>query len=289
MKLVSTTALAKEKEMEATDLFAELKGNGWIYKKDDQWHLTKEGRIAGGDMIYNPKFGEYIVWPLNLNLKQKIDSTKTYSATVIGEQFNVSSQKINKYLFDLGWVEKDKGGWVLTPEGKKNGGHQLEAQNGKPYTIWDENIVTNKHLKRALTIGEGLFEEAEDAAEIKERPDDFRLKYPANQRTSDGHYVRSRAELLIDNFLYQNGIVHAYERKLNIDEPMYCDFYLPLKKVYIEFWGLEENEKYLERKKIKLQLYSKYNFNLIELNDSDIVNLDETLSAKLRKYNIIVD
>src|SRR3989338_5659425 len=129
MKLVSTTALAKEKEMEATDLFAELKGNGWIYKKDDQWHLTKEGRIAGGDMIYNPKFGEYIVWPLNLNLKQKIDSTKTYSATVIGEQFNVSSQKINKYLFDLGWVEKDKGGWVLTPEGKKNGGHQLEAQN----------------------------------------------------------------------------------------------------------------------------------------------------------------
>jgi hypothetical protein len=48
--------------------------------------------------------------------------------------------------------------------------------------------------------------------------------------------VRSRAEVLIDNWLYMQGIVHAYERRLPIEEECYCDFYLP-KGVYIEFWA----------------------------------------------------
>ena len=70
---------------------------------------------------------------------------------------------------------------------------------------------------------------------------------------------------------------------------MYCDFYIPTQKLYVEFWGLEENEKYVERKKKKLELYAKYNLKLIELNNSDIENLDEKLASKLRKHNIIVD
>lgn len=70
---------------------------------------------------------------------------------------------------------------------------------------------------------------------------------------------------------------------------MYCDFYIPSKKVYIGFGGLEENQKYLEREKRKLELYAKYNFNLIELDNSDMENLDERLASKLRKYQIEVD
>ena len=69
---------------------------------------------------------------------------------------------------------------------------------------------------------------------------------------------------------------------------MYCDFYLPEKKIYVEFWGLEENAKYLERKKKKLELYAKYDFTLIELRDADLENLDEVLEAKLRRLGITV-
>jgi len=32
-------------------------------------------------------------------------------------------------------------------------------------------------------------------------------------RTEDGHWVRSKAELIIDNWLYRGRIVHAYERR----------------------------------------------------------------------------
>ena len=189
---------------------------------------------------------------------------------------------------NLDGLKKDKGGWVSTTAGVRNGAKQMEARNGKPYIIWDESILQNKHFIRELKESTG------DAAiqvedQTVETTDDFRVKFPANLRTPDGHYVRSRAELLIDDFLYKNGIVHAYERKLNIDEDMYCDFYIPSEKLYIEYWGLEENVKYAERKKIKQNLYAKYNYKLIELNDEDILNLDERLAAKLRKHNIIVD
>jgi phage antirepressor YoqD-like protein len=286
MKLISTSALAKERELDPKELFGLLKDKGWIYKKDEQWHLTKEGRMAGGDMLNNPKFGDYVAWPSNLNIDQTISAKGTLNATQVAEYFKISNRKANLYFSELGWIEKDKGGWSLTKEGKKNGGHPMEAQNGKPYAIWDDSVLKNTFLIRTISIGEGNYVETKEEIEKVEQKDDFRKKYPAEKRTSDGHYVRSRAEQLIDNFLYQNGIVHAYEKKLNIAEEMYCDFYLREKKIYIEFWGLEENEKYAVRKKEKLELYAKYGFNLIQLNNSDLENLDEVLEAKLRKYGI---
>jgi len=288
MKLISTTALAKERGLETNALFKILTDNKWIYKKDDKWHLTKEGRMAGGDTSYNPKFGEYIVWPINLDFDKKTDYKNTLNASKIGEHFSLSSQKINLYLSELGWIEKSKGGWICTQAGLKYGAIQMEAMNGKPYVVWENDIISNKHLVREIkgATGDNEYQEAEKNIDDS---DDFRKKYPAKLRTPDGHYVRSRAEVMIDDFLYKNGIVHAYERKLNIDEEMYCDFYIPSKKIYIEYWGSEENEKYQERKKIKLELYAKYKFKLIELFDSDIENLDEQFASKLRKYEIIVD
>ncbi|MBK7667311.1 MAG: phage antirepressor KilAC domain-containing protein [Sphingobacteriaceae bacterium] len=289
MKLVSTSALAKERNIDAKELFALLKDKGWIYKKDDQWHLTKEGRMAGGDMLSNPKFGDYVAWPSNINIEQTISAKGTLSATQIGENFKISSQKTNLYLKELGWIEKIKGGWVLTKKVRKMVDTKWRLKTQNLILFGTEAILKNSFLIRTIAIGEGNYIETKEEIEKVEEKDDFRKKYPAAQRTSDGHYVRSRAEQLIDNFLYQHGIVHAYERKLNIEEDMYCDFYLPEKKIYIEFWGLEENEKYAARKKIKQELYAKYNFNLIQLNDSDLENLDEILAAKLRKYNISVD
>lgn len=288
MKFVSTTALAKKNNLEPNDLFKILKEKEWMYKKEGSWILTKNGRIAGGDTKTNPKFGEYVVWPEDLNYNKDVDSGTIVNATKIGEHFHISNRKVNLYLTELGWIEKAKGGWVTTNSGVRNGAKQMEAKNGKPYIVWSESILNNKHFIREIKESDGDAEIQKEEKQ-KESKDDFRVKFPATLRTPDGHYVRSRAELLIDDFLYKNGIVHAYERKLNIDEDMYCDFYIPSQKVYIEYWGLEENEKYAKRKLIKQNIYKKYNIKLVELNDQDIQNLDERLAAKLRKYDIIVD
>jgi hypothetical protein len=288
MKFISTTALAKEREIEPKELFSKLANLGWMHRKDDKWQLTLEGKNAGGEIKKTKDSIEYVAWPSDIKFESKIPSNKALNATQIGSKLNITNRKVNLYLTDLGWIQKDKGGRVITPEGKKNGGIQRTLADGIPFVVWEESILTNQHFIRAKKIAEGeLIEDFQETGVAIS--DDFRLKIPANHRTTDGHYVRSRAEMLIDNFLYYNKIIHAYEKKVNIAEPMFCDFFIPNHNIYIEFWGMEENEKYAERKKHKQELYSKYNFKLIELSDKDLENLDEILATKLRLHNILVD
>lgn len=111
---------------------------------------------------------------------------------------------------------------------------------------------------------------------------DFRRKFPPKFLCSDGHWVRSKAELLIDNWLYTRKppIAHAYERRLPVSEEAYCDFYIPICDCYIEYWGLDTLE-YSARQRRKLELFEKYAFNVIQLVDRDIEELDDRLPEKL--------
>ncbi|MNC77429.1 hypothetical protein D3C75_1293840 [compost metagenome] len=49
---------------------------------------------------------------------------------------------------------------------------------------------------------------------------------------------------------------------------------------------MENDARYNERKKIKLEIYKKYGFNLIEIDDKDILNLDDIFPKKLLKFGI---
>ncbi|MDC8004088.1 hypothetical protein POV27_08485 [Aureisphaera galaxeae] len=290
MKLISTSALAKERGIDSKQLFQDLKSRGWIYKKDDQWNLTKEGKMAGGEMKYNPKYGEYVVWPNNMDLNKEIRSNETLSSTKIGQEFGISAQRTNVILAELGWIEKSNiGGWELTKYGKRNGGFEMEAQNGSPYVIWDKRILQNKSVLNSIdaATGKSYDDSAMNSAKPVYETDEFRKKHEAKYRTQDGHRVRSRAEAMIDDYLYSNGVAHAYERRLpGIDEEVISDFYIPAGKVFIEFWGMEDNEKYKERKKRKLEIYADNNFNLIEMNDKDIEAIDDVLPRKLKKFGV---
>lgn len=128
-----------------------------------------------------------------------------------------------------------------------------------------------------------ILKEYKESEEEREE-NDFRTKFPATFISEDGHRVRSKAEQIIDNWLYHKGIVHAYERRVPIAEEVYCDFFIPLgQKVWIEFWGIDE-EKYSKRKMVKKQFYQKNKKNLIELNDKDIERLDDVMPIKLRPF-----
>jgi hypothetical protein len=192
---------------------------------------------------------------------------------------------------ELGWIEKDIAGWQITKLGKGLGGRQFEHEtSGGTYVLWPDNILTNKNLtsvfKEVTVIEQPLPQTTKEVP--KSTNDNFREKFPATLRTKDGHMVRSRAEVIIDNALYDYKLAHAYERKLPIEEDLYSDFFIPTENVYIEFWGMEDDPKYAERKKVKIEIYKKYDFKLIELNDSDISNLDDYLPKKLLKYGIKV-
>lgn len=113
-----------------------------------------------------------------------------------------------------------------------------------------------------------------------------------NFKCDDGHRVRSKAEVLIDNWLFKNGIVHSYEKRVPLvachevnpsHAEIYCDFYLPKLDAYVEFWGLDTQE-YLARRSAKVDLYCKSNLRLVELEDSDMVDLDTSLALKLKRF-----
>lgn len=112
---------------------------------------------------------------------------------------------------------------------------------------------------------------------------DFRKKYEANFLCADGHYVRSLSEMTIDNWLYHNDILHSYEKKLPVEETLYSDFYIKKSDCYIEFWGMNDDPVYLERKKLKKITYNKYGYKLIDLEFEHLTHLDDILPLKLHE------
>lgn len=304
MEYISTTALAAELDMKSSDLFEKLKSVNWIERKNDKWVLTDLGKMKGGQLRSNPKFGEYIVWPQSIDILTSLlyEKVKLLNATAIGKHFEVSSQRLNLILSELGLIEKDlDGGWVITKMGKQVGGKQFEHEtSGANYVLWPESILEYHRLLEIFgyidfdqdQLNSDYLKKIE-STDLIENKHSFREKFEAKHRTFDGHFVRSKAEMLIDNWLYHNGIVHAYERKLPVEEEAYCDFYIPSgngrpQAVYIEYWGLENDPKYAERKKAKIEIYKNNDLSLIEISDSEILNLDDVLAKKLLQFKITV-
>ncbi|MBI2980350.1 MAG: glycerol kinase [Chloroflexi bacterium] len=298
-KELSTTALAKALKKNAQDVFEQLAHVGLIVRTDNTWQLTATGKLKGGLYREHEKYGTYIVWPESIVVE--LDSTgedvgqKLLTATAIGKIFEVPVTRINLILSELGWITKYIKGWQITELGKRLGGIQSEDKvSGTPYVRWHGSIVNNRILVNSIRESRG-----EVSTHVEDKPQNiapndlqFREKFEAKLRAKDGHYVRSKAEIIIDNWLYDSKITHAYERKLPIEEEQYCDFFINNgngKGVYIEYWGYESDSKYLSRKERKIETYKKYGLQLIELSDKEVSSLDDVLPKKLLKFGIPIE
>jgi hypothetical protein len=170
---------------------------------------------------------------------------------------------------------------------KRNFDHEYcyECYTKKQKEVIEENLKTVKKI-----IKEKQYAKQVIIGKEKENTDntDPRKKWEACHQCDDGHYVRSYSEVLIDNWLYHNGHVHAYEKSVfmpnNPDENMLSDFYLPKGNVYIEFWGLNNNDRYAERKEYKIELYKNNNLNLINLEEEDIKRLNDKMPRLIHEF-----
>ena len=118
--------------------------------------------------------------------------------------------------------------------------------------------------------------------------------YEGRYTCKDGHVVKSKSERDIDNYLFEKGISHAYEKELPYGceekETLHPDFYLPNylgkdKDVYIEHWGYNENNiQYTKTKKFKMPIYKKLGITLVCTHEkSDTGKIDSVLDRKLNK------
>lgn len=144
------------------------------------------------------------------------------TAAALGERFELSSRQLNALLAELGWITRDGQGWQLTAHGQALGGaQQVHARSRVAFVVWPPTISDNRILQATIASfrNESGLAPGGDGGERT-----FRDRFPARHRTTDGHLVRSKAELLIDNWLYMAGIVHAYERRLPIQEERTATF-----------------------------------------------------------------
>lgn len=188
--------------------------------------------------------------------------------------YSLTPPEVNRILEDLGWQRREEGAWLYN-----NYGQQTQyAPTGEYYVKWSLSLLENSNFIAAVEL----------ATKRKIRGERPRISEETAFRTRDGHLVRSKAEKIIDNWLYSHNVIHAYEPRIPIEEAVYSDFYLPSGKVYIEYWGLEGDEKYRQRQQEKREIYKKYDFNLLELTDSDIQRFDDIFPQKLLKFGIRV-
>lgn len=298
MGFISTTALAKKLNIDRNELASQLIENGMIKVENGSWQLTQRGMEAGGRYRDLKEGGRYIVWPTDLdpdrNMQGENDkSSDFFTVSRLANEFGVSASRLNLLFSEMGWIERDgEGGWRATSAGRNQGGTQkTHNESGSRFVIWPKDVLQNRiliNLCRDISAEEEETRRLDSQRKQEERINKFRHDLPGQYRTKDGHWVRSRAEVIIDDALYYYQLPHAYERRVPIEEEMYSDFFLPQQQVYIEFWGYEKKPEYIERKRKKQELYTRYALNLIELDDTHIKNLDDHLPVMLMRYGIRV-
>lgn len=149
------------------------------------------------------------------------------------------------------------------------------------YAVWLLSLKSaTDGIKTTATCNSPAKDHSAAAFEQSDELVDFRLKWPAQYRCEDGHYVRSKNEMLVDNWLFSHGICHAYEKAVfsSSDSTNYCsDFFIPSRQLFIEIWGLGTQE-YLQRKERKIHFYQSNGYQLLSIEDKDVRNLDDILS-----------
>ena len=93
-------------------------------------------------------------------------------------------------------LKKNGKAYQLTGGREKIGGKCFTTESGNNFVIWPETLAIDP-CDIAFT-GDAL----QDARNEKAKPDKFRNDFPGTIRTKDGHWVRSKTEVIIDDALY---------------------------------------------------------------------------------------
>ena len=111
-------------------------------------------------------------------------------------------------------------------------------------------------------------------AAVKARLDEYGIptRYSGWQHKAfpcqDGHIVKSTYELRVDNWLFENDVLHVYEIPLTIyGGTGSADFLID--DTFVEVWGVTNSDSYSARRKIKLTWYEVRGISLVSINHWD--------------------
>lgn len=143
----------------------------------------------------------------------------------------------------------------------------------------------NENLKEKNQKLDNSIKEKHKIEDIKVEKDKDKAKI---KKTQDGHFVESEFEIKVDDLLYTNSFLHAYNVKVDeiTERAIYCDWYIPVllnKGIYIELWGVKGDEKYNKNKKEKIELYKAHRLPLIEIEYDELKDDTQRLRSSIRE------
>ena len=271
---------------------------GWMQKqKGESWRITPKGATLGAKPMPT-EHGEVPAWPESvLRRPEMISKAWKWSQANLADAKDIAralgdgaeSWEVNAVFCQRGWITlAESQGWLPTEAGYGEGGIACRKPGfeSTPHVRWPKSKLSEEPWLNA--IRRELAKKAFSSVHVETRPDDPAASSVPSElrfRTEDGHFVRSKAEVIIDNWLYGKRIVHAYEPALPGGR-LLSDFYLPEVGVYIEFWGLAGDPAYDRRRQKKLKVYQDHNLKLEEVYERDILSLDTCLKEKLRRHGL---
>ncbi len=228
-KKISTSALAKRLDRPAKVLFEQLERSGYLRRQAQQWQLTEWGCRLGGETSDSDKFGRFVVWPEDLVLAA---GEGTQSSAKLAAELTLLESEFCALLQACGYLQPWQGGWWVTAEGRGIGGCQgVSVAEGLPIGRWPRSVLTNARFLAALSDYRGGEAERRSTHNSVES---FKRRFDAKYRTLDGHYVCTRAQLTLANFLYLHGVAYACFLPLPGEAELIAPFYLPLADIYLE-------------------------------------------------------
>lgn len=291
-RLISTTALAKLLKMSSRRLFYLLKDFDWIVRQDDSWALLDKGRRQGGQYKESESFGRYIVWPDTLIehplLQAAADATQI-TASGVGDHFQRPARFVNRVLNELGWLRRTDKGWLLTDSGAALGATQLQTDKGMRYASWPRSLLSEPALIASFNaVNMRQLDDPSHEPDLFEAAAGGPCANSAQYHSMDGHSFLHTAALEVCQWLYLLGLTHATNRALGGHEEYVCDFYLPTFGVYIDIWYASENPHDLAQRLAKHEWCAEHQITLIEMQESEITNIDELLPPRLEELGIHV-
>ena len=111
----------------------------------------------------------------------------------------------------------------------------------------------------------------------------------SNFHTKTGHLVKTRAEMMIANFLFDNNLLFQYNTVATWadKDDFRASFYLPKLDLYIDHHPYDYVKEYQKIMKAKIKEYDKHKKRHIYLTSEDEKNIEESLRLKMKPYMIL--
>jgi len=150
------------------------------------------------------------------------------------------------------------------------------------------NLNKNYENKEGIPLFDEIKRErgiAVKASEIMERMENA---VPAF-KTKTGHLVKTRAEMMIANFLFDNSLLFQYNVVATwADKDEFrALFYIPKLDLYIDHHPYDYVKEYQKVMKAKVKQYEKHKKKHIYITSEDEKNIEEAIKLKMKPYVIL--